>query len=128
MSHLGDRIREVRTARGVLQADVAKAAGVSASAVSQWERGNSKSLRPEHLLAVARHFDVSMSWLITGKPPQRLVSAETESEALLLQRFRKLTESGQLAALSHVEWMADRERPPGDDQPPARPVIPKRVQ
>ena len=63
---LGQRIREAREARGWSQLRLGESVGVSRAAVSQWESGESKGLRPENLVAAARALAVNVEWLVTG--------------------------------------------------------------
>lgn len=111
MSDIGTRLLKLREERnGMPAVAVARAIGVTASALSQWETGTTKHIRPEHLLSAARFFDVSIEWLITGTGPRKSVEAETESEAKALLAFRKLSASGQAAALAQLDWMAERDK------------------
>jgi transcriptional regulator with XRE-family HTH domain len=116
VSEIGERLLKLRREReGLDAAQVARAIGITPSALSQWERGTVKNLRPENLLAAARYFQVSLPWLITGAGPRRTEEASTESEAEALRLFRKLSGAGQLAALAQLEWMTSREG--GGSQP-----------
>lgn len=49
------------------QQQLATMVGVKRESVSQWESGDSKSLKPENLLATADALEVDIRWLITGK-------------------------------------------------------------
>ncbi len=111
MSDIGDRIRRLRQARGERLTDLGAAAGLSASAVHQWESGTTKGLRPANLIAVADHYNVSIRWLVTGVGPQHLVAARTAFEVQAINLFRKLTPDGQHAALAHLNWMLAQESP-----------------
>jgi transcriptional regulator with XRE-family HTH domain len=79
---IGDRIKRVRLSLGLTQEDVAKAANISAAAVSQIESGNTKSLRPENLFPIAAILGKDAEWLATGKgaeqPIRGIVQAITE--------------------------------------------------
>lgn len=66
---IGTRIRETRRHHKVDVADIARAAGVSKQAVYQWENGETKTLKGDNLLAVARALGVDATWLSTGKGP-----------------------------------------------------------
>jgi len=66
----GERIRRCRQEAGLTQDQLAKAVGVSAAAVAQWETGDSKSLRPENLFKAARALNKSAEWLATGEGPE----------------------------------------------------------
>jgi len=66
----GDRIKRCRKAAKLTQEQLSEFAGVSSSAVAQWESGDSKSLRPENLFKVARALKKSPEWLVTGIGPE----------------------------------------------------------
>lgn len=63
MSTLTDRIRAAREKAGLSQTDVAKALGISASAVNQWEHGFSKNIKLQHFFALARLLGQDPQWL-----------------------------------------------------------------
>ncbi len=71
MNTLGDRIKHARLAAKMSQARLGELCRVSRSAVTQWETGKSKTLKPENLLCVADKTGVSLRWLITGKGEER---------------------------------------------------------
>lgn len=50
--------------KGIGKADLAKIAGVGASAVTKWAAGG--AIRPATLKRVADHFGVSIDWLLGG--------------------------------------------------------------
>ena len=60
---LGQKIADARKRRGLTQGDLAKAVGVTAQAVSKWERGNSC---PDIAILdeVARALSISVSDLL----------------------------------------------------------------
>lgn len=60
---LGQKIADARKMRGLTQGDLAKAVGVTAQAVSKWERGNSC---PDIAILdeVARALSISVSDLL----------------------------------------------------------------
>ena len=60
---LGDRMRILRSGRGLTQQDVAAALNVSRSAVAMWER-NEREPNLETLAALARLLDVPLSALV----------------------------------------------------------------
>lgn len=67
MNTSGERIRYARNNAGLTQNELGGACGVSRAAVTQWENGSSKSLRPENLFAVAKATKTNAQWLATGK-------------------------------------------------------------
>lgn len=67
---LAERLRQRRKELGMRQEDVAKAVGVSGAAVAQWETGETKNLRVEHLFRVADALKVHARWLGLGDGPK----------------------------------------------------------
>lgn len=68
---IGERIREARQTYRISQGSLAKRVGVSASAVSQWESGDVRGLKPANLLATARALGISVQWLVYGSGRMR---------------------------------------------------------
>jgi transcriptional regulator with XRE-family HTH domain len=62
-----DRLRHIRSLRSYTQAELARLAGLSQSAVASYESGERKSSRALFKLAAALH--VEAQWLDTGKGP-----------------------------------------------------------
>lgn len=75
METLAERIAARRKELGLYQADLADAAGVSTAAVSQWERGETKNLKLEHLFAIADTLKVHARWLALGQGPRFMKAA-----------------------------------------------------
>lgn len=67
MTTIGQRIKTTRTSKKLTQSALANLVGVTREAVSQWESGDSKTVKPDNLLAVADALEVDIRWLITGK-------------------------------------------------------------
>lgn len=69
MSTLQQRAREAVDA-GFTNGQLAKAAGVSSGAVSQWLSGNTRSLRADSAVGLEKLTGWSASWWATGKLPK----------------------------------------------------------
>lgn len=67
MKKFSDRLRHSRSLRGYTQAELARLAGLSQSAVASYESGERKSSRGLFKLAAA--LGVEAQWLDTGKGP-----------------------------------------------------------
>ena len=65
---LQDRLYRLRRERGLSQEELAAQLGVSRQAVQKWESGVSQPSL-EKLTALARYFDVTLDWLVTGQEP-----------------------------------------------------------
>ena len=60
---LGDRIRTVRTAKGMTQGDIAEQIGVAISTVQRYEKGRIEKIKLPVVAAIARVLNVSPDWL-----------------------------------------------------------------
>lgn len=66
-----ERISRAITVSGKKKGEIAAACGVANSAVTQWINGESKSLRPENLYALAKATGFCAEWLAIGEGPER---------------------------------------------------------
>ncbi|MBR2322710.1 MAG: helix-turn-helix transcriptional regulator [Clostridia bacterium] len=57
------RLKELRTEKGVTQIQIAKIVNMSKMAISHWEKGNSEP-SIEQLKILANYFDVTVDYLI----------------------------------------------------------------
>jgi len=96
-----NRIREARQAAGMSQAQLAQAVNVSRAAVSQWETGDIKSLRPDNLFAVARAVRCSPEWLGTG-------TGAKHSLGLVDDVLLQLSDEDRKAVLDFIEYKINR--------------------
>lgn len=71
MKAVADRIKALRRALGVTQEALGKLAGVTKSAVSQWERGICKPER-DALLALKRARNINPEWIAGEREPMIL--------------------------------------------------------
>ena len=75
---LGARIAILRRSLGMSQAELARALGISASAVGMYEQGR-REPSMEIASAMARIFGVTMDYLVNGKP-------ETKEDQVVLDQ------------------------------------------
>ena len=66
METMGERIRQLRKARGLTQEGLAKLTGVTKGAVSQWEDGSTKNLKLATFLRVCEILVTDPEYLIWG--------------------------------------------------------------
>ncbi len=78
----GDRIRHIREELELSQEAFGRHMGVSKAAVSQWENGDIKNLRPANLFAVQNFTGYSAEWIATGAGPARLKSGRKSVDAV----------------------------------------------
>ncbi len=66
-----ERIAKAIAASGKRKVDIARECGVSASAVTQWLSGESKSLKPESVYALSKATGFRAEWLALGEGSER---------------------------------------------------------
>ena len=95
---IGARIAALRKKAGWSQADLARQLQCSASAVGMYEQGR-REPSADLLVRLARLFDVSTDYLLTGAVPER--------------RDQQALADTLLQALNGADWLADSrpERP-----------------
>ena len=64
---LGERIASLRQIRGISQSELARRLHISPSTVGMYEQGR-REPSVEILIALSREFDVSLDYLLCGKP------------------------------------------------------------
>jgi len=66
METMGDRIKLLRQARNLTQEQVAKACGITKSAVSQWENGLTSNVKLPTVLALVDVLRTDLAYLVYG--------------------------------------------------------------
>lgn len=111
---LGDRVKWARKERGLSQAALGKAAGVSQGTIGNIEAGIRR--QPREIVQIASALDASVTWLSSGKgewqassPFQGRKGAVfedlTDDERRLLENFRAMLDDDQKR---YAEEIADR--------------------
>lgn len=77
----GDRIRHIREELELSQEAFGRHMSVSKAAVSQWENGDTKNLRPANLFAIQNFTGYSAEWIATGAGGPRLKGRKASSGA-----------------------------------------------
>ncbi len=72
------RIAHAIAASGKRKGEVAQACGVAPSSVTQWINGDSKSLKPENLFALAKATGFNPAWLAIGEGPEKFEPGNVE--------------------------------------------------
>lgn len=101
MSTFGERIRQARESKKMLQSDLAAAVGVKSSAViSNWEKDINKP-DAEKIIKLCHVLGISAAWLLDYYGAEDLNAIEHD----LLFGFRELNEEGQQIALDTVRGL-----------------------
>lgn len=86
---------------GIKQIDLARLAGVSRSAASQWVSGEIIKVSAENIFAIADATGYAARWLATGKGPEK-PEAEVKAKKLI-DLYQQLDERGQAAVFRVAE-------------------------
>lgn len=91
---------KLRDRKGVKDADVAKATGITKSTFSDWKNGRSKP-KDEKLLKIAEYFEVTLDYLRTGEEPSQPDGYYLNDETA--QVAQEIFENKELRALFDVQ-------------------------
>ncbi|WP_161556433.1 helix-turn-helix domain-containing protein [Xanthomonas arboricola] len=75
--HIGDRLRELRTDAGLTLEQAGAIASTSKQSMSQIEKGVTKEPGGIAIVTWAKHYGVSVEWLITGKGARQAGSSHS---------------------------------------------------
>lgn len=100
----------MRIAKGITQAQLAKAIGIRPPSLCDIENGITKSLKANTVLLLSRHLECSADWLNTGKGNPALshpITSVEESELIAL--FANMTPQNQQALLATARALHDTQ-------------------
>lgn len=111
MNKWHQRLQEAAQRRGVNQTELARACGVSPSAVSQWFSGETKNMRVENIVACAKRLNISLKWLLSGQGTMEATQDPVTQQ--MLEHFSRLNPEQQqelvrLAALFRASTPANQ--------------------
>ena len=89
MTTFGQRVREARKEAKLTQPQLAKAAGLSQTTISDIERGRNSG--SSEVTSLARALNVTPEWLAEGRLPKRIISIVGETEPLVPQFSAEIT-------------------------------------
>ncbi|SNS16343.1 LexA family transcriptional regulator [Pseudomonas segetis] len=98
-----ERIAKAIRESGLKKQEVAKACGVANSAVTQWINGDSKSMKPENLFALAKLTGFSPKWLAIEEGPEVLDDESPLDGYELVPQLTAKAAMGNGYANDHVE-------------------------
>jgi transcriptional regulator with XRE-family HTH domain len=101
----GERLQDLRVQRKESQETLARAAGVTSSSVSRWER-NLAVPNSKELVAIAKHYKVSLDHLLLGEIPAVAAQPDLEDFANFMGTHygRVARDRGYLNALAKLNY------------------------
>lgn len=120
MKLLSDRLRDARLQRGLSQKKLAKASGVSQSAIANYEGNTRKS--PKKIFQLAQALKVNARWLATGEGSANdtdyphsldaslIISGESGTGAVVGQRRADASWPFQRLSAERIRALTDEER------------------
>lgn len=90
------------------QPELARLAGVTKSAVHQWETGATKNIRPAPLLKAAKALRVRPEWLIFGDKPMEAGKGLSDAAVELGRLYDGLPEPGKREFFDYAHFIVDR--------------------
>jgi transcriptional regulator with XRE-family HTH domain len=108
MTPLGRRIKQARERLELSQSDVARLAGMTPAAVSNYEQGINKTVRS--VIEFARALRVNPEWLANGIGPMESKGGDAVSPATLelARRIERLTGPQRAVVLSLLETFTEQ--------------------
>lgn len=94
METIGERVKRLRTARGLSQIALGTKAGVAQPTISGIEKGE-RQIQPSSLIELAHALHTEAYYLKYGKGKEDITSSLNETQQLLLEAFPLLDESVQ---------------------------------
>lgn len=107
---IGERIEQLRKARGLTLAELGKKIGVAASTVQKWETGQIQNIRINKVPVIAKALGVTIEYLMgfTDDPQARLIPDEAGSPELLeVVRIYKGLDLRQKHRLLEYAWLLE---------------------
>lgn len=102
----GQRIREIRERRGILQAELAKMVNISESVMSRIEKGD-RAVRDDELKEIAKKLNVSADYLIGRSSEPMLSRANQRDIARNVEEMKRSLENGSLRMSLDGEEITD---------------------
>lgn len=103
----GTRLARLRADRGETQPTVARAVGTDGQQISKWERATGGAPSTKFLHALAKHFGVTMEYLLSGhSPTEAVVEREPEEINPEIAKLRTMFPAGNEPTPAEIAWLA----------------------
>jgi len=99
--NVGGLIHQKRIENGLTLAELANRVGVSHVSVLRWERNDTKSLKNDKCVLLAKALNIS---------PLELLDSPTEQEQSMIYQFRSLTEVNKNVVTTLIKSLLDGQK------------------
>jgi transcriptional regulator with XRE-family HTH domain len=106
MNTFAARLEKAMQDAGYTQASLARAVKISRAAINQVVTGQTKGLKPHHLIVVCRVLNIRPEWLALGEEPQR--PELREGDRALLQHYHPLSPGQKQLVATLVNDLASK--------------------
>jgi len=115
--NLAESIRYHRMKMGLYQADLGRALGVTAQAISKWEMGKAEP-DSENLMKLCEMFEISVDELLGRRTAQEQASMDglMLDEKRIIDQYRRLTDEGKAKAFEYLLLLQHQYRRDDDAQ------------
>lgn len=101
---MGEKIKALRTEKGLTQPELAKQINTTKQAIFKYENGIVTNIPSDKIERLAELFDVSPAYLMGWEEKKSaLPDDDSALNAMILERFLKLTPENRLALLEYLE-------------------------
>lgn len=107
MNTLSDRINTAIAEKACTAAELAKAAGVKESSVSDWRSKETKSMKAEPALKAASFLGVSPFWLVLGIGPKKAGETGRSTPCITVQQEVESYKKSNVLMLSEKQLSKD---------------------
>src|SRR5687768_17617530 len=116
---MGERIKELRLARGLKPPDLARLAGVSSEYIRKLERGDFQRPSMAYLQKVADALKISIAELVGDTDPERAIAdakPPNPKAQLADSIFKALDEPGKDEAIQFLQYLKSKKKRRGPTQ------------
>lgn len=103
--NMGQRIYELRTAKGVSQEELGKVIGVQKAAINKYESGLVENMKRSSIQKLATYFGVSPSYLMCFTDDPTLVSQRQSTENEIVTLVQSMSEDEKQILLKIIRGM-----------------------
>ena len=116
MQHLGEKVKWVRSAKGMRQIELAKAAKTSKQYISKIESGQVQNVGHQIIVQLSDGLEVSVEWLLNGDRQPDETWRQIASRECLLRLLRREPHLARGATERLLQATRDRDVPVTEEQ------------